>query len=342
MKNRFSKEDRSGLFFLAALILLFIGSRIITARSLPHRQEIVLLEEFSTAEEGDTKTAEYPSHADDQKHIFDFDPNTCPADSLKLLPLPESVIGNLLKYRSKGGHFQKAEDLKKIYGMEKFWKSIDSHVKIEKKQSPKSFADNVSMDQRDSSNNEDANSAVKIEYSKNDLSNTVEKADTSGLATNKIISNTEVTKSEAKSLITETASETPKLQIELNSTDQYELMTVRGIGAYYAKLIINYRDRIGGFVNKEQVLEISGIKEERAKEWLKYLYVDQANIKKLDLNMASFKQLAGLPTIGYKKAEIVKLYQKNNGDYKTIADLEKVGIFRDQEIGFLQHYLVIK
>lgn len=49
--------------------------------------------------------------------LFYFDPNTLSFDGWKRLALKEKNIQTILNYRNKGGHFYKAEDLKKIYGL---------------------------------------------------------------------------------------------------------------------------------------------------------------------------------------------------------------------------------
>ncbi len=51
--------------------------------------------------------------------LFSFDPNTLDAAGFRRLGLQDKTINTLLKYRSKGGHFWKAEDLRKIYGLQK-------------------------------------------------------------------------------------------------------------------------------------------------------------------------------------------------------------------------------
>src|SRR5258708_1961142 len=48
--------------------------------------------------------------------LFYFDPNSLSFDGWKKLGMREKTIITIQKYVSKGGHFYKAEDLKKIYG----------------------------------------------------------------------------------------------------------------------------------------------------------------------------------------------------------------------------------
>ena len=353
MKNRLSREDRSGLFFLAMLILCFIGSRMITGKSQPKSVELGFAEAFMPQS---NVVAEKPTEVLNDKAFFTFDPNSCPADSLHLLPLPQKVIQNLIKYREKGGSFTKKEDMAKIYGMGDYWKEISSYVNITHKPIVRPDFTSASSQQ------------VDISYSQKSFETVAQSAD-------KIMS---INMPEVSTLTTDSYTKIPDTSfvvaksvevvashdkndpgkkdkseekpgkhnvdhlVEINSASQYELMAVKGIGPYYSKLIVAYRERIGGFIDKDQILGISGIRSDRAVEWLDQLYADKSLVRKLDLNAASFKQLAAFPNIGYKKAEIVKLYQKNNGDFKSVASLASVGIFSKDEISFLENYLFVR
>lgn len=46
-----------------------------------------------------------------------FDPNTADSLTLRRLGLPQWMVSNVLRYRSKGGRFRRAEDFRKIYGL---------------------------------------------------------------------------------------------------------------------------------------------------------------------------------------------------------------------------------
>lgn len=58
--------------------------------------------------------------------------------------------------------------------------------------------------------------------------------------------------------------------IPLNSATVEQLMTVPGIGETFARRIIAYRDRVGGFASVEQLMEIEGIGEGRYATWSVY------------------------------------------------------------------------
>lgn len=52
------------------------------------------------------------------------------------------------------------------------------------------------------------------------------------------------------------------LNIDLNQADSSQLKLLKGIGSVLSKRIIKYRDRLGGFVGIEQLLEVWGLNQE--------------------------------------------------------------------------------
>lgn len=50
-------------------------------------------------------------------------------------------------------------------------------------------------------------------------------------------------------------------RININTASEEELMTIKGIGQVKAKAIISYREKYGGFVALEEIMEVKGIGE---------------------------------------------------------------------------------
>lgn len=71
-------------------------------------------------------------HPDNSKNeLFYFDPNNLPADGWRKLGVREKTITTIQKYLTKGGHFYKAEDLKKIYGIhDDEYAKLEPYIKI--------------------------------------------------------------------------------------------------------------------------------------------------------------------------------------------------------------------
>ena len=135
--------------------------------------------------------------------------------------------------------------------------------------------------------------------------------------------------------------EIPKL--ELNTADSAALVALRGIGPYYARKILDYRERLGGFVDAAQLLEIEGIDSERFAGFSEDVTVDAKKIRKIDLWHASDTVLARHPYIGAKGARSVLRYRQLYDSARwTLPDLAKERALPPENIEKLKKYIEIQ
>jgi competence protein ComEA len=132
------------------------------------------------------------------------------------------------------------------------------------------------------------------------------------------------------------------LSIELNSADSAKLTRLDGIGPAFAKRIIYYRERLGGFINKEQLKEVYGLDELKYDELKGQVTVDVSRIRKIDLNNISFDKLRLMPYLDYKQVNAIIEYRKQHGNYASVDDLKNVAILNDQIVQKIAPYLLIK
>ncbi len=100
------------------------------------------------------------------------------------------------------------------------------------------------------------------------------------------------------------------LSIELNSADTLTLQLLHGIGPAYASRIVKYRQRLGGFVSTDQLLEVYGFTPELLAHIEPFLTLDPSSIEHININSIGLKQLARHPYIEYYQArDIVRLRQ---------------------------------
>jgi len=128
--------------------------------------------------------------------------------------------------------------------------------------------------------------------------------------------------------------------VELNGADSSALDGVRGIGPAFAQRILRYRERLGGFYQKEQLMEVFGLDSVKYLELKGQLSVDLLGLKKIAINRAEFDDLKNHPYLKYKQVNALIQYRKQHGNYNSVADLNKVAILDPQTINRLAPYLI--
>ena len=128
--------------------------------------------------------------------------------------------------------------------------------------------------------------------------------------------------------------------VELNTADSAKLTTVQGIGAAFATRIIYYRERLGGFISKEQLKEVFGLDEIKFQEVKDHIKVDPARIRLININTITFDKLRLMPYLNYKQVNALIEYRKQHGNYNSMADLKNIAIIDDQILRKIGPYII--
>ncbi len=131
-----------------------------------------------------------------------------------------------------------------------------------------------------------------------------------------------------------------KIMVELNAADTLELDRLPGIGKVFAKRIVAYRERIGGFYKKEQLLEVFGVDSLKFQEIRAHVVVNTGLLKKINVNTAAAVDFKHHPYLRYQQINALIAYRKQHGNYSNIADLNKVLILTPELIEKLAPYLI--
>jgi DNA uptake protein ComE-like DNA-binding protein len=132
-------------------------------------------------------------------------------------------------------------------------------------------------------------------------------------------------------------------KVELNAADSAALVSLRGIGPYYAHKILEYRERLGGFLYKAQLLEIEGLDEERLAGFSEDIEIDTTLCNHLDLWNATESALARHPYLGAKGARSIARYKSLYDTTRwTLADLEHERVLPKENIEKLKKYIEIQ
>ena len=127
----------------------------------------------------------------------------------------------------------------------------------------------------------------------------------------------------------------PGEHVVLNTADTTDLKTVPGIGPYYARKIIEYGKRLGGYVSVDQLDEIEGFPLD-AKD---YLTIEGATPHLLNVNTLSLNELRRHPYINFYMAKAITDYRRLHGPLRSLNDLRLSKDFPPEVIKRLEPYV---
>jgi competence protein ComEA len=287
IKNYLSitKKEWNGMVILIIIIAIVLATPYVYQHF--HTDKVVDFKQFSKdttllnqAKRGDATGYESGEPLSDVKiakpNLFVFNPNNLPAEQWEQLGLSDRQIATIKHYESKGGHFNRKEDVQKMYSI-----TADDYKRI---------APYINIPDE-------------------------------GYTSNKLA-----------------AGET----IELNSADSTTLTRVHGIGPAFAERIVEYRKRLGGFLDKEQLKEIYGIDLEKFEGIKNQLTLNTTHIAKIKINDVDFEGLRKFPYLTNKQTNAIIQYRTQHGNYTGIADMKNIAILDDIILRKIEPYIVFK
>jgi competence ComEA-like helix-hairpin-helix protein len=113
------------------------------------------------------------------------------------------------------------------------------------------------------------------------------------------------------------------VQVNLNTADTTEFMKIYGIGAFYAKQIIRYREKLGGYFTKEQLLEVWKMTNEAYDKIKDHVFISEKDVKRININSVTIEELKVHPYLKWNQANsIVKMRMQRNG-FKNIEEIKE-------------------
>ena len=111
--------------------------------------------------------------------------------------------------------------------------------------------------------------------------------------------------------------------INLNTADTTEFMKIYGIGVFYAKQIIRYREKLGGYFTKEQLFEVWKMTPEAYAKIKDHVFISEKDVKRININSVTIEELKVHPYLKWNQANsIVKMRIQRNG-FKNIEELKE-------------------
>lgn len=104
-----------------------------------------------------------------------------------------------------------------------------------------------------------------------------------------------------------------KKLLDINIADSTGFLELYGIGPVFSGRIVKYRNLLGGYHECEQLLEVYGMDSIRYDGFCSNIRVDNPDLRRLDINVSSFKDLLRHPYLDYNTVKIIVGYRDKNG-----------------------------
>ena len=122
--------------------------------------------------------------------------------------------------------------------------------------------------------------------------------------------------------------------LELNTADTTQLKLIRGIGSVYAKSIVYYRKKLGGYYHIEQLKEVPYLRPEAYEAIKNSFTIDTTFIRKIMVNIASVDYMESHPYLNFYQAKDIyelrhrKFQLENISQLYELEELDSVTIER--------------
>lgn len=250
-----------------------------------------------------------------QPDSFFFDPNVADSTQLLRLGLAPFQVRSIYRYRAKGGRFSTKDDFRRVYRLtNEQWERLSPLIRIDRRYQLVDVQQNTPRT-----------------YSPRNERSSV--ADATAKSPNENVDSALPEPMPRPAYpIKLTGDET----IDINIADSAQLCRVPGIGPYFARKIVQYRRRLGGYVSTSQLLEIEDFPAD-AIAWM--LVEDTAVESKLAVNRLSTRKLMKHPYMGYYRAQDIADYSRVHGPIRDAETLKTLPHFTQEDIQRLLPYL---
>ncbi|MDD2635364.1 MAG: helix-hairpin-helix domain-containing protein [Bacteroidales bacterium] len=354
----FSKRERNGIIVLLLILAIIVSIRI-TVNNTKHNKRI----DFTEFEKDIDKFIAYQT-PDFSKKPSSFDPNTADADQLLCLGLSPRSVNGILQYREKEWKFYKPEDMLRVKDLtEEEFEHVKEFIHIPKKSYSKDYKYQYPKKDYVVKETElfyfDPNTASKEEllslgFLDWQSNNIIKYRNSGGVFSEakdieKIYGLDPAFVDKLKPYVQIDSTFTKKINlsnkdisININSSTALEMQKISGIGPSYSKRIVEYRDKLGGFIKLEQIMEVYGFTDELYESVKNSFIIDTSNIKKININTAKYVDLIKHPYIDKETTNSIINYRKFAGEIKSFEELVTQKAISKEVFDKLQPYIKTK
>lgn len=357
----FTRKERNGTLTLIVLCALVFATPEINRRLRP--AHLTDFSRFQQEIEAFRDSISSLKSAGGQA-LFFFNPNTATFEDFVELGLSEKVAAGICKYRDKGGKFRKPDDFQKIWGLAtEDFRRLLPFIKMESAEP--NYPERKFASRQQEQFAFDPNTATEQDFQRlglpkwtiKSILNYRSKGGKFRRKTDfeKIFNLSEADYARLEPYLTIAAGNDPtarvypertskwaeKKPVDINSADIEAWMNLPGIGEKRARQMINYREKLGGFLSIDQVGLLYNLPDSVFQAIKPLLLLESRNIRKLDLNTATAAELAAHPYFSQKQADLIVNYRTQHGPYRSVDEMDKIIAFSDKAwLAKVKAYLV--
>ncbi len=130
------------------------------------------------------------------------------------------------------------------------------------------------------------------------------------------------------------------VSFDINTADTSTFKQIRGIGSKLSFRLVYFRDKLGGFINIDQLYEVYGLKPEVIDSLLIYGSIS-ANFSpsQLNINTDTTLHLSQHPYISYRLANTIVSYRRQHGHYRKVTQIKNIHLVNDSLYNKISPYL---
>lgn len=128
-------------------------------------------------------------------------------------------------------------------------------------------------------------------------------------------------------------------EVDVNVADSAAWEALPGIGPVLAVRIINFRDKLGGFITIDQIREVYGLRDSTFLLINPYLKLKTAHVNKININTATKEELKVHPYIRWQLANMIVNYRSQHGNFNELAGLKDMHEMTDELYAKISPYL---
>jgi len=135
----------------------------------------------------------------------------------------------------------------------------------------------------------------------------------------------------------------PKIKGDINLADASDFKKLPGIGQRLAQRIVNYRNKLQGYSVAGQLEEVWNLDTFRVKLVLEHFTIyKEPQIKKIDVNKATFKELLDVVYLDYELTQKILQYRLEVAEIQSLEELKKIAGFPLEKFDRIALYLGAK